>query len=125
MAPVGHLFGARSDRRRRTPDRPLRPRRFAPGLRPDGRLIAYTGNDLTTDTYITRKLYVMNRDGSGSRMISQGFDRQPSGLVWAEDGSGLYMNVRSEGTSNLHFASVDGGVTPVTEGTHMLSGRVD
>ena len=88
---------------------------------PDGRLIAYTGNDLTTDTYITRKLYVMNRDGSGSRMISQGFDRQPSGLVWAEDGSGLYMNVRSEGTSNLHFASVDGGVTPVTEGTHMLS----
>lgn len=88
---------------------------------PDGRLIAYTGNDLTTDTYITRKLYVMNRDGSGSRMISQGFDRQPSGLVWAADGSGLYMNVRSEGTSNLHFASVDGGVTPVTEGTHMLS----
>ena len=88
---------------------------------PDGRLIAYTGNDLTTDTYITRKLYVMNRDGSGSRMISQGFDRQPSGLVWAKDGSGLYMNVRSEGTSNLHFASVDGGVTPVTEGTHMLS----
>ena len=88
---------------------------------PDGRLVAYTGNDLTTDTYITRKLYVMNRDGSGSRMISQGFDRQPSGLVWAADGSGLYMNVRSEGTSNLYFASVDGGVTPLTEGTHMLS----
>ena len=88
---------------------------------PDGRLVAYTGNDLTTDTYITRKLYVMNRDGSGSRMISQGFDRQPSGLVWAADGSGLYMNVRSEGTSNLYFASVDGGVTPVTEGAHMLS----
>ena len=88
---------------------------------PDGRLVAYTGNDLTTDTYITRKLYVMNRDGSGSRMISQGFDRQPSGLVWAADGSGLYMNVRSEGTSNLYFASVDGGVTPVTEGMHMLS----
>ena len=88
---------------------------------PDGRLVAYTGNDLTTDTYITRKLYVMNRDGSGSRMISQGFDRQPSGLVWAADGSGLYMNARSEGTSNLYFASVDGGVTPVTEGTHMLS----
>ena len=88
---------------------------------PDGRLVAYTGNDLTTDTYITRKLYVMNRDGSGSRMISQGFDRQPSGLVWAADGSGLYINARSEGTSNLYFASVDGGVTPVTEGTHMLS----
>ena len=78
---------------------------------PDGSLIAYTGNDLTTDTYITRKIYVMNRDGSNSRMISEGFDRQASGMIWAEDGSGLYMNVSSEGTRNLHFASVDGGVT--------------
>ena len=88
---------------------------------PDGRLIAYTGNDHTTDTYITRKLYVMNRDGSGSRMISQGFDRQPGGLIWSADGSGLYMTVRSEGTSNVYFASVDGGVEQVTMGNHMLS----
>ena len=88
---------------------------------PDGRLIAYTGNDLTTDTYITRKIYVMNRDGSNSRMISEGFDRQASGMTWAEDGSGLYLNVSSEGTRNVYFASVDGGVTPVTEGNHMLS----
>ena len=88
---------------------------------PDGRLIAFTGNDLTTDTYTTRKLYVMNRDGSNSRMISDGFDRQASGMTWAPDGSGLYMTVRREGTGNIHFASVDGGVTPVTEGNHMLS----
>ena len=63
----------------------------------------------------------MNRDGSNSRMISQGFDRQASGMTWAEDGSGLYLNVSSEGTRNVYFASVDGGVTPVTEGNHMLS----
>lgn len=88
---------------------------------PDGRLIAYTGNDLTTDTYITRKIHVMNRDGSNSRMISQGFDRQASGMTWAGDGSGLYLNVSSEGTRNVYFASVDGGVTPVTDGNHMLS----
>jgi len=88
---------------------------------PDGQLIAFTGNDLTTDTYITRKLYVMNRDGSNVRMISDGFDRQGSGMIWVDDGSGFYMTVRSEGTSNLHFASVDGGVRPVTTGNHMLS----
>ncbi len=88
---------------------------------PDGRRIAFTGNDLTTDTYITRKLYVMNRDGSGVRMISGDFDRQPSGLIWAADGSGVYLTARSEGTSNLYFASVDGGVDPVTEGNHMLA----
>ena len=88
---------------------------------PDGRLIAFTGNDLTTDTYITPRLYVMNRDGSNVRMISDGFDRRGSGMIWAEDGSGFYMTVRSEGTSNLYFASVGGGVRPVTEGNHMLS----
>ena len=88
---------------------------------PDGRLIAFTGNDLTTDTYITRKLHVMNRDGSNVRMISDGFDRQASGMIWAPDGSGFYMTVRSEGTSNLYFASVEGGVRQVTEGNHMLS----
>ena len=88
---------------------------------PDGRLIAFTGNDLTTDTYITPRLYVMNRDGSNVRMISDGFDRRGSGMIWADDGSGFYMTVRSEGTSNLYFASVGGGVRPVTEGNHMLS----
>ncbi len=88
---------------------------------PDGRLIAYTGNDLTTDTYVTRKLYVMERDGSGVRMIGGDFDRQPGGLIWSPDSRGLYMTVRSEGASNVHFASVDGGVEPVTEGAHMMS----
>ena len=88
---------------------------------PDGRLIAFTGNDLTTDTYITPRLYVMNRDGSNVRMISDGFDRRGSGMIWADDGSGFYMTVRSEGTSNLYFASVRGGVRQVTEGNHMLS----
>ncbi len=93
----------------------------SPSPSPDGSLIAFSGNDLTTDTYITRKLYVMNRDGSNVRMISDGFDRQASGTMWAEDGSGFYVNVSSEGTRNLHFVSVDGGVTPVTNGNHMLS----
>ena len=88
---------------------------------PDGRLVAFTGNDLTTDTYITPKLYVMNRDGSNVRMISDGFDRRGGGMIWAEDGSGFYMTVRTEGTSNLYFASVRGGVRQVTEGNHMLS----
>ena len=87
---------------------------------PDGSLIAFSGNDLTTDTYITRKLYVMDRDGSNVRMVSDDFDRQGSGFVWAEDGSGFYMNVSSEGAANVHFVSVDGGVRQVTEGDHML-----
>ncbi|MCG8469599.1 MAG: S9 family peptidase, partial [Gemmatimonadetes bacterium] len=91
---------------------------------PDGRLIAYTGEDWNDDTYSNAEIYVMNPDGSGIRQISGDFDRglrRGTQLMWAPDGSGVYFNVGREGTRNLHFASVSGGVTPVTEGNHMLT----
>ncbi len=88
---------------------------------PDGRLIAYTGMDENRDTYRNRQILVMNRDGTGSRVISGDYDRQASNLTWAPDGSGLYFNVRREGYANVHFVSVSGGVRAVTEGKHTLS----
>ena len=39
-----------------------------PAISPDGRLIAYTGYDWTTDTWTDSKLYVMNIDGSASKL---------------------------------------------------------
>jgi dipeptidyl aminopeptidase/acylaminoacyl peptidase len=87
---------------------------------PDGRLIVYTGDDAHRDTYRNSRIYVMNRDGSGSRVISGDYDRQASGLQWAPDGSGLYFTVRREGYSNIHFVSLNGGVRQVTQGKHML-----
>ncbi len=88
---------------------------------PNGRLVAYAGNDWTDDTYITRKIYVMNVDGSGHRMISDGFDRQPSGMRWAPDNGGLYFTSNDRGATQVFFASVDGGVRQVTEGHHRIS----
>ncbi|MDX1579227.1 MAG: S9 family peptidase, partial [Gemmatimonadota bacterium] len=91
---------------------------------PDGRLLAYVGQDLNDDTYSNQHIYVMSPDGSGRRMISGDFDRGLRGgtrLMWAPDGSGVYFNVSQEGTRNLYLASVDGGVRPVTEGYHMLT----
>ena len=37
---------------------------------PDGKLIAYTGFDSTSDTWVDSKLYVMNADGSNPHVIS-------------------------------------------------------
>src|SRR5690606_9862623 len=48
-------------------------------------------------------------------------DRSPGGLFWAPDGSGIYFGASSEGTRNLYFASLRGGVRKVTDGHHMLS----
>ena len=87
---------------------------------PDGSLIAYTGIDAHRDTYRNQKIHLMNRDGSGSRVISGEYDRQVGGMMWAPDGSGLYFNVRRDGYAQLHFVSVEGGVTQLTSGEHLF-----
>ncbi|MDE0074297.1 MAG: S9 family peptidase [Gammaproteobacteria bacterium] len=87
---------------------------------PDGSLIAYTGIDAHRDTYRNQRIHLMNRDGSGSRVISGDYDRQVGGMMWAPDGSGLYFNVRRDGYGQLHFVSVDGGVTQLTSGAHLF-----
>ena len=82
----------------------------------DGSLIAYIAGDDHQDTYRNQRIYVMNPDGSGSRLISGDYDRQSGGLRWAPDGSGLYFNVSREGYRGLHFVSLDGGVTRIGRG---------
>ena len=99
--------------RRRGPD-------GGPVPSPDGSLIAYTGIDAHRDTYRNQRIHLMNRDGSGSRVISGDYDRQVGGMMWARDGSGLYFNVRRDGYAQLHFVSVDGGVTQLTSGEHLF-----
>ncbi len=88
---------------------------------PDGRSIAYLGDDWHTDTYRNRKVYLMDRDGSNPRVISGDFDRGVQDMMWAADGRGLYFTANSEGDRNLHYVSVNGGVREVTRGTHQIS----
>jgi len=88
---------------------------------PDGKLIAYTGFDSTSDTWVDSKLYVMNADGSNSHVISGTLDRSPQGLMWAKDGSAVYFNAENEGSRNLYVASLKGDVRPVTKGNQVLT----
>lgn len=92
-----------------------------PLVSPDGRYIAYTGYDFSDDTYITSKLYVMDRDGTNSRILTADLDRTPRGLFWARDSRRIYFNVDSEGTRNLYSATLNGRVDQMTDGVHMLS----
>jgi dipeptidyl aminopeptidase/acylaminoacyl peptidase len=63
----------------------------------------------------------MNADGSGSQKITT-LDRDPGGILWARDGSGVYFSVAREGTSNVYFApAAGGGPTAVTTGVHVLT----
>ncbi len=95
-----------------------------PKVSPDGTKVAYTGYDWTTDTYINRKIYVMNIDGSEPRLVSGDWDRSLRGIRWSASGDSLYFNARSEGTSNLYRLPLGGTnespVQQVTQGVHML-----
>ena len=88
---------------------------------PDGKFVAYTGYDSTSDTWVDSKLYVMNADGSGSHAISGTLDRSPSGLIWAADNSGVYFNAENEGSRNLYFAPLRGDVRQLTKGAQVLT----
>ncbi|HLA91548.1 MAG TPA: S9 family peptidase [Gemmatimonadaceae bacterium] len=92
----------------------------SPSISPDGKQIAYTGYDWTTDTWTDSKLYLMNSDGSGSKLLLD-LDRSPQNLTWAKDGSGIYFSVSQEGSQNLHFVTLGGQARKVTDGKHMLN----
>jgi Tol biopolymer transport system component len=92
-----------------------------PRLSPDGRLVAFTGYPWSRQTYRAADLYVIGLDGSNMRKISGDLDRSPQSLHWAQDGSGIFFTAQDRGSSNVHFASLDGSVRPITDGTHMLS----
>ena len=92
-----------------------------PTISPDGRLIAYTGYDDRYQGYQVTRLYVMNRDGSGSRLVSGSFDRDVGALTWARDGKSLYFLYEEEGDIKLGSIALDGKVVTITGGVNGLS----
>ncbi|HET9530167.1 MAG TPA: S9 family peptidase [Blastocatellia bacterium] len=93
-----------------------------PQVSPDGRWVAYTGYDDKMYTSHLSSLYVMDKDGGNKRLWVGSLPSSPNGVMWAADGSGVYYNMQERGESNIYFASVDGKVRKVTNGTHVLAG---
>jgi dipeptidyl aminopeptidase/acylaminoacyl peptidase len=96
-----------------------------PQVSPDGKRVAYTGNDWSKDTWQDGKLYVMNIDGTGHRLVSGDWDRSPQSVTWKEDGNGLYFTAQDQGSQNLYLIPMAGAradaVQVVTKGVHMLT----
>ena len=96
-----------------------------PQVSPDGKLVAYTGNDWSKDTWKDSKVYVMSIDGTNPRLVSGDWDRSPQNLQWKPDGTGLYFTAQDAGSQNLYTLPLAGtradAVQPVTTGTHMLT----
>jgi dipeptidyl aminopeptidase/acylaminoacyl peptidase len=96
-----------------------------PQVSPDGKLVAYTGNDWSKDTWRDSKIYVMNIDGSNPRLVSGEWDRSPQNIQWKADGTGLYFTAQDAGSQNLYTLPMAGtradAVQPVTTGAQMLT----
>ncbi len=93
----------------------------SPRVSPDGRMIAYTGFDDRYQGYQVTRLYVMNRDGSGSRLISGRLDRDVENPQWAADGRGLFFQFDDLGTTKVAHITLDGTVTELVRNVGGLS----
>jgi len=87
---------------------------LSPEVSPRGDRIAYLGFDDRYQGYQVTELYVMNRDGSGSRLLSGDLDRGLSNPQWGADGQSIYVQYDDEGITKVGRYSLDGRFTEVT-----------
>ncbi len=82
----------------------------SPAVSPDGMKIAYLGYDDHYQGYEVTRLYLMDRDGGGRKVLTAEFDRSMESPVWSQDGSGLYVKYDDQGNTKLGFVSLGGNV---------------
>jgi acylaminoacyl-peptidase len=87
----------------------------SPAISPDGQRIAYTGFDDTYQGYTVARLYLMDRDGTGSREIATGLDRDIEDLVWSADGQSLVVQYTDEGVGKVARVALNGSVTQIAD----------
>ena len=80
----------------------------SPTPSPDGSRIAYLGYDDRYQGYQLTRLYVMDRDASGSRVVSRSLDRSVYQITWAPGGEGIYGLYDDEGNTKLALFQLDG-----------------
>jgi dipeptidyl aminopeptidase/acylaminoacyl peptidase len=89
----------------------------APVVSPDGSKIAYVGfDDKGLRGYENTRLYVMDRDGRNSRVVTGALDRSVGSPAWAADGKSLYVDYVDHGVTKVARVSLDGKMETVASG---------
>jgi dipeptidyl aminopeptidase/acylaminoacyl peptidase len=89
----------------------------APTPSPDGSKIAYVGfDDKGHRGYEDVRLYVMDRDGKNSRLLTGGFDRSVNSPAWAADGKSIYVSYADHGVTRIGRVGLDGKMETVASG---------
>lgn len=88
----------------------------SPLVSPDGRLIAYVGFDDAGRAYENNSLYVMNRDGSGRRNLTENWDFSADAILWDGGSGGIYAQYDDHGETRVARIGLDGSVRDVAKG---------
>lgn len=88
----------------------------SPLVSPDGRLIAYVGFDDAGRAYENNNLYVMNRDGSGRRNLTENWDFSADAILWDGGSGGIYAQYDDHGETKVARIGLDGSVRDVAKG---------
>jgi acylaminoacyl-peptidase len=87
----------------------------------DGRKIAYLGFDDQKHGYHVTRLYVMNADGSGKRLITADLDRDVQRPYWNADNKGIYFQYDDMGNTKIGYVSLDGDMQTLASDVGGLS----
>ncbi len=70
-----------------------------PAVSPDGKKIAYLGFDDAYQGYQITRLYAMDRDGRGVKVLTKDLDRSVAAPAWSPDGNGSTSSTPTRGTA--------------------------
>lgn len=80
-----------------------------PVVSPNGRHVAYTGNDDRMYTNHVASLYLMNSDGGGKRLLAGDLASSPREVIWRADGSAVMFTVEEKGVTDLFWVTLSDG----------------
>jgi acylaminoacyl-peptidase len=94
----------------------------SPVVSPDGGRIAYLFTERKPQSYVVRKLWVMNADGSRARALSGSLDRDATAPQWSSESRTVYFIADDRGATHVYAARNDGTVRQVTNKPERLAG---
>ncbi len=87
----------------------------SPSVSPNGKKIAFVGNEDNGKSNQISELYIMNSDGSEIKSLTPKLDRSVGGVNWAKNSKGLYFSYDDDGKKHVAYVSLSGKISTKTD----------
>ncbi len=86
---------------------------YNPKVSPNGKHIAYVGYDDKAQAHQSRRMYLMNSDGSHKKLLSKNLDNSVSNLIWDAKSAGVYFLFDKKGNTKIGYINLSGKITKI------------